>query len=184
MSQLTNIDLSTAEGKAKDLLGAVQQAMGATPNIFTAMANAPAALEGLLGLNGALAGGALDARLREKLALVTAGANGCDYCASAHTFLGDKAGISADELAQNLTGRSDVSRDQAALHFALRLIDERGRVSAVDVQAVRDAGFSDEEVVEILAHVALNTFTNYFNEAFQVAIDFPEVSTSAVSKAA
>ncbi len=184
MSILTQVEPSAAQGKAKDLLDAVQQAMGATPNIFTAMANAPAALEGLLGLNGALAGGALDARLREKLALVTAGANGCDYCASAHTFLGDKAGISADELAQNVSGSSDVSRDQAALNFALRLIEERGRVNAADVQVVRDAGFSDEEVIEILAHVALNTFTNYFNEAFQVAIDFPEVKVTNVMKAA
>ena len=184
MPRLTPIDPASAQGKAKDLLDAVQQAMGATPNIFTTMANAPAALEGLLGLNGALGNGALNPQLREKLALVTAGENGCNYCASAHTFLGDKAGIEADELASNLKGQSIDAKDNAALTFATQLIERRGRVMEDDVQAVRNAGFNDEEIIEILAHVALNTFTNYFNEAFQTDIDFPEVSADEARKAA
>jgi len=184
MPRLTPVDLAQAQGKAKELLTAVKGAMGATPNIFTAFANAPAALEGYMNLNGALSGGALDAQLREKLALVTAGANGCGYCASAHTFLGGKAGIDANELAANLTGRSADAKCQAALTFASKLIEERGRVSDADVQAVRDADFSDEHMVEILAHVALNTFTNYFNEAFKTAIDFPVVSVEGAVKAA
>ena len=184
MPRLQPIDPAQAQGKAKDLLDAVQQAMGATPNIFTTMANAPAALEGLLGLNGALSGGALNAQLREKLALVTAGKNGCDYCASAHTFLGDKAGIKADELAANLKGQSIDAKDNVALTFASKLVEQRGRVSQEDVQTVRNAGYSDEEIVEILAHVALNTFTNYFNEAFETEIDFPEVTTADAREAA
>ncbi|MAI61060.1 MAG: peroxidase [Micavibrio sp. TMED27] len=184
MSRLTPVDPSQAEGKAKDLLDAVKQAMGATPNIFTTMANAPAALEGLLGLNGALSGGALNPQLREKIALVTAGQNGCDYCASAHTFLGDKAGIEADELASNLKGQSIDAKDNAALIFASQLIENRGRVTENDVQTVRKAGFNDEEIIEILTHVALNTFTNYFNEAFQTENDFPAVSTQETRKAA
>ena len=184
MPRITPINPDNAQGKAKDLLGAVQQAMGATPNIFTTMANAPAALEGLLGLNGALASGALSPQLREKIALVTAGQNGCDYCASAHTYLGNKAGIEADELASNLKGQSFEAKDNAALTFASQLIESRGRVTESDVQAVRDAGFNDEDIIEILAHVALNTFTNYFNEAFQTENDFPAVSTAETRKAA
>ena len=184
MPLLTSVDHASAQGKAKDLLDAVKQAMGSTPNIFTAFANAPAAMEGYLNFNGALASGALDAKLREKLALVTAGANGCDYCASAHTFLGDKAGIEAGELASNLSGQSSDAKDQAALTFASKLIATRGRVSESDVAAVRSAGFSDEEVIEILAHVALNIFTNYFNEAFQTMNDFPAVSTKSTHQAA
>ena len=184
MQRLSPVTLQEADGKAKELLTAVNNQMGATPNIFTAFANAPAALEGYLGLNASLAGGALSAQLREKLALVTAGANGCDYCASAHTFLGGKAGIAADELSLNVEGTSTDAKDQAALAFAKQLITARGRVSAEHVQNVRNAGFSDEEIVEILAHVALNTFTNYFNEAFQTPIDFPEVKTAPGSQAA
>ncbi|MGH1403293.1 MAG: carboxymuconolactone decarboxylase family protein [Alphaproteobacteria bacterium] len=184
MTRLPPVPPAQAEGKAKDLLDAVQQAMGATPNIFTAMANAPAALEGLLNLNGALSGGALNPQLREKLALVTAGQNGCDYCASAHTYLGEKAGIEPNELASNLKGQSIEAKDNAALLFASQLIESRGRVTESQVQTVRAAGFSDEEVIEILAHVALNTFTNYFNEAFKIENDFPAVSTAEARKAA
>ena len=90
MTRLSPVNPDTAEGQAKELLSAVKQAMGSTPNIFTTFANAPAALEGYLNFNQALSKGALNPKLREKIALVTAGANGCDYCASAHTFLGDK----------------------------------------------------------------------------------------------
>lgn len=180
MTQRIN-SVTNPEGKAKNLLDAVKQAMGSTPNIFTAFANAPAALEGYLNLNGALSGGVLSPQLREKLAIATAGQNGCDYCASAHTFLGGKAGIEASELSSNLNGQSADAKDNAALTFAVQLIKKRGRVSESEVQAVRNAGFSDEEMVEILAHVALNTFTNYFNEAFQTENDFPVVSTAGIA---
>ena len=184
MTRLTPVTPADAEGKAKDLLDAVQQAMGATPNIFTGMANAPAALEGFLNFSGALNSGTLSPQLREQLALTIAGKNGCNYCASAHTFLGDKAGIDAVELTANLAGNSSDAKTQAALTFASQLVEARGRVSEADVQTVKAAGYTDEEVVEILAHVALNTFTNYFNEAFQIDIDFPQVSTESVSQAA
>lgn len=180
MSILTNIDTEHATGKAKELLTAVKKTMGATPNIFTAFANAPAALDAYLAFNTSLSQGALNAQLREKLALVTAGFNGCNYCASAHVFLGDKAGIDNEELKSNLQGKSQDVRDQAALTFALQLIEKRGRVDETELQAIRAAGFSDEEIIEILAHVALNTFTNYFNEAFQTEIDFPKVDINQI----
>lgn len=172
------------EGKAADLLGNVKAAMGSTPNIFTTFANAPAALEGYLSLNGALGGGKLEGKLRESLALTIAGFNGCDYCASAHTFLGDKAGLDKDELQSNLKGQSSNSKTQAALTFATKILETRGHPVQSDLDSVHDAGFSDEEAIEILAHVALNTFTNYFNEAFAVEIDFPVVSTQDTRKAA
>ena len=176
--------ITTPEGKAKDLLDTVQQKLGATPNIFTAFANAPAALEGYLNFNGALGSGKLTPQIREQIALTVAGLNGCDYCASAHTFLGDKAGVDNAELSANLAGESSDAKTQAALTFASQLVEKRGRVSETDVSAVRDAGYSDEEIVEILAHVALNIFTNYFNEAFKTDIDFPEVSTESIREAA
>ena len=184
MSRLNPIDPANAQGKAKDLLNGVQQALGATPNIFTTMANAPAALESYLNFSGALKGGALSAQLAEQIALTTAGQNGCSYCASAHTFLGGKAGLETDELSLNLTGKASDAKTQAALTFAIQLVEKRGRVSEEDVTAVREAGYSDEEIVEILAHVSLNIFTNYFNEAFKTDIDFPEVSAENVRQAA
>ena len=172
------------EGKAAELLDGVKAALGATPNLFTTFANAPTALEGYLNLNSALQGGALNPQFKEKLALTVAGLNGCDYCASAHTFLGKKAGIDADELALNLRGKSNQTMCQAGLDFVTKVVKARGKVTIQDVEDVRDAGFSDERIVEMIAHIALNTLTNYFNEVFQVPIDFPVVTTGDAQKAA
>ena len=166
------------EGKAKTLLDNVRKAMGTTPNIFTAFATAPAVLEAYLNFSAALSGGTLDPKLREQIAVTVAGFNGCDYCAAAHSFFGAKAGVDQVELRANSAGRSSDSKTQAALSFARALMDARGHVSDQEVGAVRAAGYSDEEIIEILAHVALNTFTNYFNETVLTDIDFPVVSTS------
>lgn len=176
--------VTTPEGKAADLLDGVKAALGATPNMFTAFANAPTALEGYLNFNAALQGGALTPKFKEKIALTVAGLNGCTYCASAHTFLGEKAGIDAEELALNLQGKSQHEMCQAGLDFVRKIVTNRGHVTSEDVQAVRDAGFSDERIVEMVAHVALNTLTNYFNEVFQIEVDFPVVSTETIQKAA
>ena len=167
--------VTQAEGKAKELLDGVKKAMGSTPNIFTTFANAPAALEGYLHFNTALSGGVLDKKLREQLAVTVAGFNGCNYCASAHVFLGGKAGVDRAELADNSKGHSADGKTQAAINFARALLEQRGKVSDDDLLAVRAAGFSEEEIIEILSHVALNTFTNYFNETALTAIDFPVV---------
>ncbi len=174
--------VSNPEGKAAELLGAVKKAMGSTPNIFTTFANAPAALEGYLNFNGALSSGVLDQKLREQIALTVAGLNGCDYCASAHTFLGKNAGLSETELTANLNGQSDDVKTQVVLNFATTIVESRGHPTSADIELVNSAGFSNEEIIEILAHVALNTFTNYFNESFGVEVDFPKISTQATRK--
>lgn len=171
--------ITQPEGKAKQLLDGVKQAMGATPNIFTTFANSAAALEAYLGINNALANGVLEPTLREQLAVTIAGYNGCNYCASAHVFLGGKAGIERDELVANSKGKSADAKTQAAIDFARALLEKRGKISNEDLSAVRAAGFSDEEVIEILAHVAMNTFTNYFNETALTAIDFPVFDVNA-----
>lgn len=171
--------ITQPEGKAKQLLDGVKQAMGATPNIFTTFANSAAALEAYLGINNALANGVLEPTLREQLAVTIAGYNGCNYCASAHVFLGGKAGIERDELVANSKGKSTDAKTQAAIDFARALLEKRGKISNEDLSAVRAAGFSDEEVIEILAHVAMNTFTNYFNETALTAIDFPMFDVNA-----
>ncbi|HEY4037700.1 MAG TPA: carboxymuconolactone decarboxylase family protein, partial [Burkholderiaceae bacterium] len=115
--------------------------------------------------------------LREQIALVTAGANQCDYCASAHTLMGKGAGVEAKEATANLQGQSSNAKTQAALTFAKTIIDQKGRVTANQLQAVRTAGFGEAEIVEIIAHVSMNIFTNYFNHIAETVIDFPVVST-------
>lgn len=177
MSRIEKITLQNAQGKAKELLTSAKESMGAEINLIGVFANAPAALEGYLSFNTALSHGALDPIVREKLAVAIAGYNHCDYCASAHTFIGGKQGISKEELTSNLTGSSKDSKSAAALTFAVQLIEKRGQVTDSEIQSVRDAGYSNEEIIEILSHVALNTFTNYFNVAFKTDVDFPLVNT-------
>ena len=178
MSRLTPIDLTQAEGKAKTLLDAVQQKLGMTPNILRTMANAPAALEAYLAFNQSLAGASLDAKTRESIALAVAGANGCDYCASAHTALGGILGIPAGELSANLAGHSDDARLGAILKFANAVVEKRGWVNDEEVAALRAAGLGDREITEIIATVAFNIFTNYFNHIAQTDLDFPLVAAT------
>jgi len=175
MNRIPLIDRAAATGETRTLLDAIQGAFGATPAMFRAVANSPAALRSMWGSFGALGQGVLGAKLGEQIAVAVADRNACEYCLAAHTALGRKAGASADEMRAAQLGESSDPRTQAALKFALQLVEQRGQVSGADVQAVRDAGFTDEEVVEILAHVALNLFTNYVNVAFAVPVDFPKV---------
>jgi len=177
MSRIEKITLQNAQGKAKELLSSAKKKMGAEINLIGVFANAPAALEGYLCFNTSLSHGVLDPAIREKLAVAMAGYNHCNYCASAHTYIGGKQGISKEELATNLMGGSKDSKSAAALTFAVQLAEKRGQVTESEIQSLRDAGYNNEEIIEILSHVALNTFTNYFNVAFQTEIDFPLVNT-------
>ena len=145
------------------------------------MAQAPAALEGFLNFNTALSTGSLDAKLREQLAVTIAGYNGCEYCISAHVFLGGKAGVDKAELLSNLNGNSSDNKIQAAVDFARVLMEKRGNASNEEIKAVKVAGYNDEQIIEIVAHVALNTFTNYFNIVAQTEIDFPAVNINEAS---
>lgn len=169
------IDRASATGPVGAVLDQIQGAMGATPNMFRAVANSPAALRSMWGAFGALGGGVLGAPLGEQIAVAVANRNACDYCLAAHTALGRKAGVTGDDLAAAQSGESADPRTAAVLRFALKLVNERGQVSAGDVQALREHGLSDEHIVEIVAHVALNLFTNYVNVALAVPVDFPAV---------
>jgi len=139
------------------------------------MAQSPAVLEGYLGFGAALRRGRLPVGLQEQIALAVAETNSCDYCLSAHTALGRGAGLSNDELAASREARATDRKAAAALQFARVVVDRRGDVRDLDLAAVRAAGYSDGEIAEIIAHVALNVFTNYFNIANNVEVDFPKV---------
>ncbi len=178
MSRLhTPASVDVAPAGSQSLLNAVKAQLGVVPNMFRVISNSPAALEGYLSLNGALAKGALDAPTRERIALAVAEFDGCSYCLSAHSFLGkNKARLDDTEIAANRDGRSHDAKAEAALRFALKVVEARGHVSDADISDVRLAGYGDAEIVEIVLHVALNTLTNYVNEVARTAVDFPAVS--------
>ncbi|MBB6146050.1 putative peroxidase-related enzyme [Silvibacterium bohemicum] len=176
MSRLSAIQPDQATGKAKELLDAVHSAMKMTPNMTRVMANSPAVLQGYLSFSGALAGGVLNHKLREELALAVSEQNSCQYCVSAHTAIGKMVGLSGAEIEAARDGDSASPKTAAALKFAREIVAKQGRASESDVEAVRAAGFNDGEIAEIIAHVALNVFTNYFNNTADVDVDFPKIA--------
>ena len=178
MSRITTpASIATSPAAAQPLLEAVQQQLGSVPNLFRVIGNSPATLEGYLGFSGALGKGALSLKTRNRIAVLVAELNQCDYCLSAHTYLGKHAAKLDDtELTANRDASSEDAQAMAALRFARKLVIERGRVTIADVEAVKAAGYSDAQLVEIVAHVALNTFTNYLNVAVDTAVDFPLVA--------
>ena len=171
--QLVNAENTSPDRKA--LLDQVHQAFGATPAMFQAVANSPAALKSMWGSFGALGKGVLGAKLGEKIAIAVANRNSCEYCLAAHTALGQGAGLSAEDMSAAQLGQSSDPKTAVALSFALKLVNNRAQVSDADTQALRNAGFNDEEIVEIIAHVALNLFTNYINITLDVPVDFPKI---------
>ncbi len=176
MPRVPLIDRTQATGDTRALLDQVQTAFGVTPHMFRATANSPAALKAMWSFFGALGAGTLSPKLGEQIAVAVADRNACHYCLAAHTALGRKAGASADEMAAAQSGESSDPRTAAALRFALQLVEGRGQVGAAQVRALRDAGFDDAQVVEVIAHVTLNLFTNYINVALDVPVDFPGVA--------
>ena len=173
MARFNLLELSNTSGKSHDLLTKVKASMGMVPNLTKAMANSPAVLGAYVGFLGALGDTTLSRQLGEQISLVTAEANRCEYCLAAHTVLGGMAKLDAEAIANSRRGQSSDPKSQAALTFALSIIENRGHVSEAELNSVREAGFTDSEVLEIVANVVLNIFTNYFNSVAQTDIDFP-----------
>ncbi|SON55766.1 alkylhydroperoxidase [Hartmannibacter diazotrophicus] len=177
MSRLSIPSRDDAPEASKTTLDAVHKQLGTVPNLFRLIANSPAVLSGFTGFQGALAK-TLDVRTRERIALAVAQVNGCDYCLSAHTYIGlNLVKISPEEIALNRRGASADAKANAAVGFAAKVAQERGHVDDADIAAVRAAGFTDAQIVEIVALVAENVFTNFLNEVAKTDIDFPVVLT-------
>ncbi len=181
MSRLnTPVSIEASPAGSQMLLEAVKKQFGVVPNLFRVVGNSPAALEGYLSLNGALGKGAIDAKTRERIALAVAEINGCDYCLSAHSYIGaNLAKLDEAEILANRRGMSTDTKADAAVRFAVSVTKARGHVASAEVEAVRAAGFTDAEIVEIVLHVALNTLTNYVNNVAETAIDFPVAKSLA-----
>ncbi len=181
---MTRLALPSADATlpaAQPLLDAVKEQLGSVPNLFRLVGSSPAALEGFLALSGAL-GRTLDTKTRNRIALATAQVNGCDYCLSAHSYLGaNLARLDAAEMAANRQGHSSDPRADAALVFARKVAQLRGKVADADIAAVRAAGFTDAQIIDIVANVALNVLTNLINNVAETDIDFPVVRAATAA---
>jgi len=179
MTYLQTVNPDRVEGRTKTLLEAVRKTLGIVPNLFRVAANSPVALEGLLNLSGALAHGTFDAKLRERIALAVAEANGCAYCLSAHTALGIGVGLTHQDIDAARLAQASDGRTAAILRFARRVVETRGAIPNAVLQQTKNAGLGDGEIVEVIANVVVNIFTNYLNLVANTPIDFPVVVPQA-----
>jgi len=179
MQRLNSVSPETAEGKSKTLLEGVKSKMGMTPNIMKTMANSPAALDAYLNFSNSLRSGVLTAQNREQIAVNVGEFNQCGYCLAAHSTIGKSLGLSEEEIELNRSGTGSDENSNALMIFSRKIVEKRGFVSDQDIQDFRDAGYGDAEITEVVANVALNLFTNYFNHLAETEIDFPEVKPLA-----
>jgi len=179
MSRINVVTQETANAEQKPLLDAIQDKLGMVPNFLGVLAQSPDALKAFLGLHGIAESGSLDPQTRERIALVIAQENQCQYCLSAHSAIGNKAGLSGVEMEANRAGTSEDTKAAAAVAFAKALNDNLGDVTQAELNAVREAGYGDVEIVEIITHVGMNILTNLIGRTSQVDIDFPKVSLKA-----
>ena len=175
MSRIATIENNTANVEQKALLDAIQGQLGMVPNFLKIFANSPVALRAFLGLHGVANDGSLDAPTRERIALALAQQNGCEYCVSAHTAIGRKTGLSGNEMAAARAGTSEDAQAAVAVKFAQSLMENRGEISTLELAEVRNAGYSESDIVEIITHVGMNFLTNILGKASRVEIDFPKV---------
>lgn len=173
MPRLNAVDPKQTDGARKELFDAVTAKMGKVPNLLRTMGNSPAVLESYLSFSNALGGSSLPADLRERIALVVGETNGCEYCLAAHSAIGKSVGLGDQDILDSRRGTASDPRTDAVVRFAGEIVAERGWVGDESVARVRDAGLDDGEIAEVVATVALNTFTNYFNHVAGTEIDFP-----------
>jgi uncharacterized peroxidase-related enzyme len=176
MPRLPQLVTISATPEQQELLDLTRRQLGRVPNLYAAMAGGPAALRGYLALRDALVAGVLDSALRERLALLIAQDNRCTYCVSAHTMRMSKLGLDADEALRARAGESADPHAAAVLKVAAELLEARGRIGDDDLASARAAGVTDAELAEVVAHIALNTLSNYFNHLAEPELDFPEVA--------
>ena len=178
MSRIATPAIADAPAASQPLLEGVKKQLGVVPNLFRVISNSPAALQGHLKLHGALSKGTLSAATRERIAIAVADIDGCDYCLSAHAYIGKNLlKLDDAELAANRNGASNDPKADAAVRFATVVVRKRGRVNDDDIRVLKLAGYDDAVVVEIIQNVALNIWTNYLNEVAQTEIDFPVLKT-------
>ena len=176
MNRIAQLDPKTTTEPAKALFDGVQGKLGVVPNLIRVLGNAPAALKGYLNFSAALADGSFSPKVREQIALAVAETNQCAYCLSAHSFIAGKLGLTQQDLTDARQAATADHRTDAILKLARSIVVQRGELGATGLEQARHAGLTDGEIVETVAHVALNIFSNYINHIAGTVIDFPEVT--------
>jgi uncharacterized peroxidase-related enzyme len=167
------LSLESANPDQKKVLEGIKAKMGKVPNIYATVAHSPAAITALLENGSNLKKGVLTPKEIEAIALAVGQANGCDYCVAAHTVIGKMEGLTAEETLEFRKGKAKDARLNALLRLSIEIVETCGRPSPAAIEAFRKAGYSDAALVEVIAWVAHNIFTNYFNHIVETESDFP-----------
>ena len=175
MSSYELVDPSSASEEQQAVLAQVQAGFGGLPNLFRMVANAPNVLRGILAFNQEVSSGELTKAEIEQVALLASAMNGCEYCVAVHVKVGEMVGVSREELLKNMVGEATDSKISAVLNFVAAVIDQRGQIDQGIVDAVRQAGYSQKAILEILGVVGVYTFLNYAKHLTQPPLDFPKV---------
>lgn len=175
MARINIVTPESANAEQAALYTAIQSKLGMVPNFLKVFANSPAALKAFLGLHGIAGDGSLDAQTRERIALALAQQNSCEYCLSAHTAIGRKVGLNGAEIEANRAGTSQDAKAAVAVRFARSLVANMGEVTTAELIEMREAGYSESDIVEVITHVGMNILTNMLGKAGRVDIDFPKV---------
>lgn len=176
MQRLSSVNPEVAEGRTRELLAIVEQAFGMVPNAARVMASSPAVLDSYLAFSTAMGGVGIGEKLHNQVKLATSESNSCDYCTSVLCAVAPAAGLSAEDILDARTTRSADPRTSAALEFAEAVLEGRGRVSDAQIAQVREAGFDDAGIVEIVASVVLGCFTNFLNNVAETELDVPQAA--------
>lgn len=174
MPRLKVLDETNAPEETRRIFADVKNKIGMIPNLYRGLGNSPAALGAYLAGQEALKSSSLSPAEREAIALAVSQINHCDYCLAAHTAMGKMAGLDEDEIVDIRRFAPDSERRRALVEFVRSFVESRGWVDDTDIDALLDAGFSDGEIAEISAVVALTFLSNWFNHMNETEVDFPE----------
>lgn len=173
MQRIGTVTIETAPEKSKPILESINAKFGKVPNIFATIANSPAALKSMMGMFGALEDGALSGLPHEAIALRIGQLNGCPYCTAAHTAKAKMTGASEEQAIGFRKGNAEDSKIQALLKLAEAINEKRGEVSDEELADAVNAGLTEGEMLEALAIVVVNIFTNSLNAFVKTDVDFP-----------
>lgn len=176
MSRIQAIDPNAAQGDGATFLNGIAAKFGGVPNFFRTIAHAPAMATAFAGFNGSLAHTRLTAQQREVIALTQAGFHGCPYCSAYHVYAAEKAGMAKDQALSWLRGQAGDGANLALSQFVRSVLEQRGRITDADLHAFKAAGFDEGHIVEVMAVISANVFTNFVNLAAQTDVDFPPVA--------
>lgn len=174
-ARIATLNPETTTGKSKELFNVVAEKLGFIPNLIKVFGNSPATLQAYLSLGELTASGNFSKKFREQLALAIAEENSCDYCLSAHSAIGKMNGLTEEQVANSRRALATDAQEQVALQFAQSVTKNRGNVTAEEINSMKEAGYSDEAILEIVLNVVANTLTNYVNHIANTEIDFPKV---------